>query len=1152
MLDIQAEQHEHGQAHLDLYEAVGDLKRRHDLHPCSVRPRDSLALRRDSEREVVQDLVKRFRRLPEGQRSRLPALLNSLAQLEIVVGDMEAGQHDFEEVARLVSDPISQAEAHHNVYGTALERGDMTDALAALRRAVELDAEEFEPFPFARIEPVRILGSDGFGVSFIAQDRGLNERIIVRALRPENLDRDLATVFREWEWVRDLDHPVLARIVNFAAGADGSKAWLATEFSEGQRLSAYIREHGALGPDDWFDIAWPLGRALQALHGRGVLHRGLNPDAVLVRRVKAGDGPARWHVKLLDSALGLKRPVIHACASHAAARTQTAVGRAVARLVPFAPPEVVARPKGQVWVGPHSDIYSFGRLCLFALTGKLEPDAADRVILTEFWRQLIDDCTAWTQANRPAHFGVVLDRLTQLEGSRERIDRAEKAAHEDGIARCTAIIERSPDDVAALTNRGNAYFRQGDMAKAVADYTRVLELKPDAAAFRRRGMARVRQQAADDAIADFTEALKLDPRDAESLGNRGLAYAQKNESEKAIADYTEALRINPRDEALLFNRGNAWYVLRDYDQAIADYSEVLRLNPRNTWALGNRGKAYALRGDFTKAVADFSRLVQFEPENIRALEDRARAHVDLGETDKALADYGAAIRLDPRADLFHSRGLLHGRRGNFEEAVADFTEAIDREPTNPLPYQSRGNAHFDAGHLDEALADLDEAVRLAPQSASAHYNRGNAHARKGNRDQAIADYTKALELNADYSPARFNRANVQAERGALDEALIDYNALLEREPRDSAALTNRGNTYTQLGDYDRALADYNLGLEIEPDDALTLFNRANLHQRRNAPDEALADFDAGLRLDPQNARAFNARGNLHAERGDFAKALADFSESIKLDANFARARFNRGNVHASLGDLAKAVADFTECIRLDPAYAPAHYNRGNAHLDLGQDALAVADFTEAIRLEPSHAGAFNNRGNARVRLGEMDQAIADFSSAIALDAAFAMPLFNRANARTKLGDDESALADLDAALRLAPDDIAVLHNRGRLRAKRRDHAGAIADNLEALRHRPDDARTLNNLAWLWATTPTPELRDPDKTIEHARKACELTNWQEPGYLDTLAVAYAAAGRFPEAIHWQKRALELCGAEERGEYEGRLRLYEGGEGWREGV
>jgi tetratricopeptide (TPR) repeat protein len=279
-------------------------------------------------------------------------------------------------------------------------------------------------------------------------------------------------------------------------------------------------------------------------------------------------------VRLLDSALALKRTVIHAYASHSAARSQTATGRSIARLVPFAAPEVVARPKGQCWIGPHSDVFAFGRLCLFALTGKADPDGGDRVLIPEPWQKLIDDCTAWVQSQRPAHFGIVLDRLGLLPGASEHIQRAERLAYEEAVAFHTAQLEQTPNDVDTLLNRGNAYFRQGDMERAVADFTRALELRPDAATYRRRGLARVRLQALDAAIADYDEALKLSPHDVEALVNRGLAHAQKNDHAKAISDFTEALRTTPRDEAVLFNRANSYYVLRDYDRAIADYSEV--------------------------------------------------------------------------------------------------------------------------------------------------------------------------------------------------------------------------------------------------------------------------------------------------------------------------------------------------------------------------------------------------------------------------------------------------------------------------------------------------------------------------------------------------------------------------------------------------
>ncbi len=150
------------------------------------------------ERDVVQDLVKLLpRSAGQSASSLLPALLNSLGQLEIVVGDLEAGQHDFQEVADLVADPISRAEAHHNVYRAALERRDWNEALAALHRAAVLDPDEFEPIPLARYQPLRILAAGAFGASFHCLDNEANLKVVVRALRPDDIDRGVEAFFRE-------------------------------------------------------------------------------------------------------------------------------------------------------------------------------------------------------------------------------------------------------------------------------------------------------------------------------------------------------------------------------------------------------------------------------------------------------------------------------------------------------------------------------------------------------------------------------------------------------------------------------------------------------------------------------------------------------------------------------------------------------------------------------------------------------------------------------------------------------------------------------------------------------------------------------------------------------------------------------------------
>jgi tetratricopeptide (TPR) repeat protein len=1114
VLDLQTEQHDQGQPYQDLYEAVSDLKRRHDLHPCAVRPRDGLALRRDSERETVQDLVKRFRDLPAEQRRRLPALLNSLAQLEVVVGDLEAGQHDFQEVARLVADPISQAEAHHNVYRAALERRDWGEALAALRRAAALDPDAFEPFPLARYEPVRLLGAGGFGVTFLCQDRQADLKVAVKALRPDSLDRDLDDVFRELRWQQELDNPVLIRIRDCGhAGPEETRPYVVMEYFEGQTLAEYVAQHGALSPEEWLELCWPLARALQAAHGRGILHRSLRPASVLVRRDRGADGSARWQLRLLDTGLGLKRALIHATASNPAARAQTALGRSVARLVPYQPPEVVGKPKGQVWVGPHSDVFSFGKLSAFALMARPDPDAGDRVVLSDAWRDALDACTGWTIAQRPGHFGAVLDRLAELPGAGDVIDRSERAMHEATIAEHTAALEADKENVTAYVNRGNAYARQGDFDRAVADFSEALKLRPgDASLYRKRGLAHARQLGAEEAIADYTEALRLEPHNPETYANRGLAYAQKLDYDRAIADYTEALHLRPRDEVLYYNRGNAHYCKAEYDRAIADYTQAVRLDPHHAWAFGNRGKAYALKGDLAKAVADFTRVLQLEANNLRALWDRGQAYADLQQYDRAVADFTAALRLEANPNLYTDRGLAQANLGDLDAAVADFTEALRLDPDHAAARTYRGNAHFDRGELEEALADLGEAVRLNPASAAAHYNRANVLARLGRHDEAVAGYTEALRLEPGHVSALFNRGNAHAERGDPDAAIADYTAALALQPDDAAALTNRGNAYSSLGELEKALADYDESVRLDPTDAVTFFNRGNAHTRRGDLDRAVADYSEAVRLDPHHARAYNAQGNARADRGETEQA----------------------------------VADFTEAIRLDPAFARAYHNRGNARADRGELEEAVADFSEAIRLGAANAAAYNNRGNARARLGRAEEALADFTDALAADPAFALAYHNRARVHCDRGEYDRAVADYTEAIRLEPGDLSGYHNRGRVHSLRGDHEAALADNLEALRLSPADALTHNNLAWLWATCPKAELRDGARAVEHGRKACELAGWREAGFLDTLAAAYAACGQFEEAARWQRRALELCREEERPGYQARLAQFEAGQ------
>jgi WD40 repeat protein len=111
---------------------------------------------------------------------------------------------------------------------------------------------------------------------------------------------------------------------------------------------------------------------------------------------------------------------------------------------------------------------------------------------------------------------------------------------------------------------------------------------------------------------------------------------------------------------------------------------------------------------------------------------------------------------------------------------------------------------------------------------------------------------------------------------------------------------------------------------------------------------------------------------------------------------------------------------------------------------------------------------------------------------------------------------------------------------------------AINDYESAIEADPSYARAYNALAWLLATCPTAEVRDGAKAVENATKACELTNWKNTDYLDTLAASYAEADDFDEAIKWQQKAIDLLGVGQRSRYQlafkTKMGLYQAGQSY----
>jgi tetratricopeptide (TPR) repeat protein len=158
----------------------------------------------------------------------------------------------------------------------------------------------------------------------------------------------------------------------------------------------------------------------------------------------------------------------------------------------------------------------------------------------------------------------------------------------------------------------------------------------------------------------------------------------------------------------------------------------------------------------------------------------------------------------------------------------------------------------------------------------------------------------------------------------------------------------------------------------------------------------------------------------------------------------------------------------------------------------------------------------------------------------------------RAQAYEANGQYKTALADLDQAMTLRPDSAKYRYLRGIAYAYAGDAEAAKQDFARAEAMDPDSAESYNARAWLMATAPDPQMRDGTKAVESATRACQMTNWNDPEMLETLAAAYAESGDFADAIKWQQKAVDLTSPTllvTLNQRQARLALYQNRRPWR---
>jgi tetratricopeptide (TPR) repeat protein len=372
---------------------------------------------------------------------------------------------------------------------------------------------------------------------------------------------------------------------------------------------------------------------------------------------------------------------------------------------------------------------------------------------------------------------------------------------------------------------------------------------------------------------------------------------------------------------------------------------------------------------------------------------------------------------------------------------------------------------------------------------------------------------------------------------------------LAKNPNAWLAHNNLGIVLRDEGKIPQAIEHYREAIRLNPNYELAYNNLGVALKNEGKVEEAIVQYQLALKANPRFPNAYYNLGVAQAMIGKNDDAIQNYQQAIGLDPNFFEPRYALAGLFMDLGRIPEAEEQYAAALKIDPGSIKTHNKYGMALAQQDRFPEAIDQWNDTLKIEPDNCDAHYNLGLALEKLGRNDEAIAQYEDALRIRPDFFQPQFNLGMLLMQQGKIPEAIDHLSDAVKIQPDSAAAQDNLALLLCQTGQTRDAIAHWDSALAVQPDYPEAQNGLAWLLATLSPQEGGDPARAVTLAEKACDLTGHQVPGYLDTLATAYASAGRFNDAIATDEKALALAQSAGQsqlaGEIQARLQLFQAG-------
>ena len=305
----------------------------------------------------------------------------------------------------------------------------------------------------------------------------------------------------------------------------------------------------------------------------------------------------------------------------------------------------------------------------------------------------------------------------------------------------------------------------------MAQYDRLIELKPDSHIhWNNRGVAHASLGQRDKAIADYSKALDVagGAKDAVIWSNRAFSYAGSSQWDKAVADYTKAIELQPGNVLIRARRAAAYEALGQWDKAVADHSEVIRRQGEQWGPWARRGAAYAAAGKWDEAAADLAKAISLNADQPMPWYHQALLALRAGETQgyrsacaAVLERFGKSEKL-AGVDLAVWTCVLAAEAVGDDSSLSKLAEKLAvASPKDHAALRNLGAALYRSGQYEAAVQRLTEADRVRPKDYPPYdlLFLSMSQQRLGKIEEAVQALAKADEWIKQASPEKAQEAS---------------------------------------------------------------------------------------------------------------------------------------------------------------------------------------------------------------------------------------------------------------------------------------------------------------------------------------------------------------------------------------------------------